>query len=153
MYKNKKDWYIWPGERRTPKYFFSFFFLRREGEKECLTHFFTSRQPPSALNKSTPGWPVEARKMAATKYFFARLGKSKQWLLLFLEELAQDYFSVMKKYQLEFQPISLLATVTIGLFAYRSYYIHLFLQVNRYYLSPLFWQLSNDFLAVIHDHT
>ena len=120
------DRYIWPGERSTPKYFFSFFFGRREGEKECLIHFFISRQPPSALNKSTCGRPVEAPKMAATKYFLAQLGKSKQWLLLFLEELAQDYFSVMKKYQLEFQPILLLATVTIGLFTYRSYYIHLF---------------------------
>ena len=106
--------------------FFSFFFWRREGEKECLIHFFTSHQPPSAINKSTLGWPVEARKMAATKYFFAQLGKSKQWLLLFLEELAQDYFSVMEKYQLEFQSILLLATVTIGLFTYRSHYIHLF---------------------------
>ena len=76
--------------------------------------------------------------MAATKYFFAQLGKSKQWLLLFLEERAQNYFSVMKKYQLEFQPILLLATVTISLFTYRSYYIHLFLLVNRYYLSALF---------------
>lgn len=115
------------GRGVLPNIFFSFFFFeKREGEKECLIHFFTSRQPPSALNKSTPGWPIEARKMAATKYFFARLGKSKQWLLLFLEELAQDYFSVMKKYQQEFQTILLLATVTIGLFTYRSYFIHLF---------------------------
>lgn len=113
------------GRGVLPNIFF-FFFGRREGEKECLIHFFISRQPPSALNKSTSGRPVEARKMAATKYFLAQLGKSKQWLLLFLEELAQDYFSVMKKYQLEFQPILLLATVTIGLFTYRSYYIHLF---------------------------
>ena len=114
------------GRGVLPNIFSFFFFLRREGEKECLIHFFTSRQPPSAINKSTHGWPVEARKMAATKYFFAQLGKSKQWLLLFLEELAQDYFSVMKKYQLEFQPTLLLATVTIDLFTYRSYYIHLF---------------------------
>ena len=113
-------------EENSPIFFFLFFFLRREGEKGCLIHFFRNRQPPSALNKSTSGWPVEARKMAATKYFFARLGKSKQWLLLFLEELAQDYFSVMEKYQLEFQSILLLATVTIGLFTYRSHYIHLF---------------------------
>ena len=93
LYKNKKDWYIWPGERRTPKHFlFFFFFLRREGKMECLIHFFTSCQPPSALNKSTSGWPVGALKMAATKYFFTQSGKSKQWLLLFLEELAPDCF-------------------------------------------------------------
>ena len=43
------------GRGTLPNIFFLFFFLRREGEKECLIHFFTSRQPPSALNKSTPG--------------------------------------------------------------------------------------------------
>lgn len=73
--KYKRLIYLTWGED-TPKYFFFLFFLRGEGENGCIIHFFTSHQPPSALNKSTSGWPVEARKMAATK-FFCSVGEVK----------------------------------------------------------------------------
>lgn len=53
-------------------FFFLFFFERRGGKRMHDTFF----HKPSALNKSTSGWPVEARKMAATK-FFCSVGEVK----------------------------------------------------------------------------
>ena len=153
MYKNTNDWYIWPGERSTPKYFFSFFSLRREGEKECLIHFFTSHQPPSALNRSTSGWPVEARKMAATKYVFAQLGEVKTMAIIVSWRTSTRLFFCDEEISAGV-PNHIITCDCNNRLVYIQILIHpSFLQVNRYYLSALFWQLSNDFLTIILDHT
>ena len=133
MYKNTNDWYIWPGERSTPKYFFSFFFLRREGEKECLIHFFTSHQPPSALNRSTSGWPVEARKMAATKYVFAQLGEVKTMAIIVSWRTSTRLFFCDEEISAGV-PTHIITCNCNNWLVYKQILLHpSFLQVNRYY--------------------
>ena len=133
MYKNTNDWYIWPGERSTPKYFFSFFSLRREGEKECLIHFFTSHQPPSALNRSTSGWPVEARKMAATKYVFAQLGEVKTMAIIVSWRTSTRLFFCDEEISAGV-PTHIITCNCNNWLVYKQILLHpSFLQVNRYY--------------------
>ena len=69
-----------------PNIFLSLFFLeKRGGKKECLIHFFTSCQPPSSLNKSRPGRPVEARKMTLPNIFLLGWGSQNNSYYCFLK--------------------------------------------------------------------
>lgn len=134
---------------------FSFFFLRIEGEKECLIHFFTSRQPPSALNKSTPGWPVEARKMAATKYFFGSVGEVKTKAIIVSWRTSTRSFFCDGEISAGV-PTHIITCNCNNWLVYTQILLHPSFLASKpllRYLSALCWQLSNDFLTIIHDHT